>query len=144
MWVWGKERWYKTKTKLSRVQNTWRPILVKYFGGVSKYNWKVLSVIFILLCFFKCAYIGIHIYSEKGMGIRFTSNCSEENKLEECMPRTITVIRVKDGNLCKKKKSILSYSFFLSYKVYMIIKSTHPKQKYWDIALKHIYVSYIK
>lgn len=22
--------------------------------------------------------------------------------------------------------------FFLSYKVYMITKSTHPKQKYWD------------
>lgn len=76
----------------------------------------MLSVIFILLCFFKCAYIGIHIYSEKGMGIRFTSNCSEENKLEECMPRTITVIRVKDGNLCKKKKVYCLIAFFSAIK----------------------------
>lgn len=50
------------------------------------------------------------------MGIRFTSNCSEENKLEECMPRTITVIRVKDGNLCKKKKVYCLIAFFSAIK----------------------------
>ena len=47
--------------------------------------------------------------------------------------------------LPKCENSTLSYiQFFLSYKVFTIIKSTYLKQKYWDITLKHISVFYVK
>ena len=72
-----------------------------------------------------------------------TSDCCVQNGLEEYTPRTISIIQAKDGNVCEN--STLSYiQFFLSYKVFMIIKSTYLKQKYWDITLKHISVFYVK
>lgn len=57
------------------------------------------------------------------------------------MPGTIFIIQVKNENVCENNHYI---QFFLSYRTYMTIKSTHLKQKYWDVIWKHIYVSYIK
>lgn len=67
------------------------------------------------------------------MGIRFalkiTSDYSAENGLEKCMPRNIYIIQAKDGNLCENHLYIILHiGFFLGYKAYEIIKTTHLKQ----------------
>ena len=87
-------------------------------------------------------YTHIHKHSGKGMGIQFALKrylwlqCG--NGLEEYMPRTIPIIQSKNGNVCENSQ------YIVIYKVLMITRSTHLKQKYWYITLKHISVLYVE